>query len=67
LIHPAKAEQIETLFSGLLDCNDTFHLTNIRSTSPLGFELALEGILPASTLLVYKDISSNGDGHRCKG
>jgi hypothetical protein len=58
-----KRKQIETLFSGFID---TFHLTNIRSTSPLGFELALEGILLAHTFLVYWAISSNGDGHRWK-
>lgn len=59
----SKRKQIETLFSGLID---TFHLTDIRSNSPLGFELALEGILLAHTLLVYWAISSNGDGHRWK-
>jgi hypothetical protein len=59
----SKRKQIETFFSGLID---TFHLSNIRSNSPLGFELALEGILLAHTLLVYWAISSNGDGHRWK-
>jgi Transposase DDE domain len=59
----SKRKQIETLFSGLID---TFHLTRIRAMSSIGFELALEGILLAHTLLVHFAISSHGNGMRWK-
>jgi len=59
----SKRKQIETLFSGLID---VFHLTRIRAMSSIGFELALECILLAHTLLVHSAISSHGNGMRWK-
>jgi hypothetical protein len=60
----SKRKQIETLFSGLIDA---FHLTRIRAMSSIGFELAIESILLAHTLLVRSAISSHGNGMRWKG
>ncbi len=58
-----KRKQIETLFSGLCD---VFHLTRIRATSVTGYELALDSILFAHTLLVKWSLEQTGEGTRWK-
>jgi hypothetical protein len=59
----SKRKRIETLFSGLVD---VFHLNHLRALSSIGFELTLESILLAHTLLVHWAISSHGNGLRWK-
>jgi hypothetical protein len=57
-------KQIETLFSGLIE---GLHLNHIRAMCLNGFELSLEGILLAHTLLVHWSITSGSNGTRWKG
>lgn len=59
----SRRKQIETLFSGLCD---TFRIHQLKPTSLTGYQVALDAILLAHSLLVHWAIQENGSGTRWK-
>jgi hypothetical protein len=58
-----RRKQIETLFSGLCD---VFHLISLKPNSLIGYELAIDSILFAHSLLVLWVTKEHGHGSKWK-